>query len=175
MTLPIPSEMTAAVGQVLTAAAWNTMVRDAVNYLLNPPIFIGYQSVSQSLATSSFTSVSLDAEVVDPYGGHSTTTNNSRYISQIAGWYLLLGQVNYPSNATGLRANRFAINGAATTAPLNEVELGTNPSGAAIVPNFALQFLNVGDYAELQAFQNSGGALSLSSNNSFFAALWVHA
>jgi len=173
VTLPIPSEMTATVGQILTAAQWNSNVRDGINYLLNPPIFLGYQATGQAFTSGVFTSAALDTEIIDTYNGHSTTTNNSRYTAQVAGWYLGLGQFAFPSNTTGARASRFTVNGASPT-PLNEKEISPNSGGQHLDQTLGLFFLNVGDYLELQPWQNSGSTLTALAGDTWMAALWVH-
>lgn len=174
MTLPIPNEMTAAVGQILTAAQWNSNVRDGIKYLVNPPIFVGKQTVGQVVATSTNANVALDSETVDSYNGHSTVTNNDRYTAQVAGWYLVIGMINYPTNATGRRANQFEVNGTV----VQTAEGTVNPNASTGNLNAALLFLNVGDWVGMVAFQSSGGNLTLTTSTptqSFMACLWVHA
>lgn len=174
MTLPVPTEMTAVVGNILTAAQWNSNVRDGVNFLANPPLFIGYQSAAQSIPNSAFTAISLDTEVADTYGGHSTTTNNSRYVAQVAGWYLGIGQVALAGNASGLRSPALYVNGAAAL-PQMQAEIAPNGGSTTIVQAVGITYLNVGDYIEVRIDQTSGGALNTVANVSFLAALWVHA
>lgn len=172
--LPVPSEMTAAVGGILTAAQWNSNVRDAVDFLANPPLFIGYGSTPQAVATSVFVDVALDTNVVDTYGGHSTTSNNSRYVAQVAGYYDLVGQIGYPSNGTGVRSARFYVNGAVPTLePLFQIP--ASASGGTDMQVSGCVYLNAGDYVELEAWQNSGSSLSLSASVSWLTVRWVHA
>lgn len=174
MTLPIPNEMTATVGQILTAAQWNSNVRDGIRYLANPPIFIGTQSVAQSFATSTFGAVTFDAETVDSYNGHSTTTNNSRYVAQVAGWYLVVAQVGTVANTAGFRAPGLFINGVAP-ATIIQPQMSPSQSGNTIMQVAGLVFLNVNDYVEVRMDQSSGGALSSYAPGCFMGCLWVHA
>lgn len=168
--------MTAVVGNILTAAQWNSNVRDAINFLTGSPIFVGYQSAAQSIPNNAFTSVGLDTTAIDNYGGHSNTVNNSRYTAQIAGWYETIGQTSFASNATGNRASDITVNGGAPL-PRPESEFGTdtNASSATIFQIAAPVFLNVGDFLELQALQSSGGALNTTTfSPCFLYARWVH-
>lgn len=175
MTLPVPSEMSAAVGAVLTAAQWNSNVRDGVNFLANPPIFLGTQATAQSLTTATTTAINLDAETVDTYNGHSTVTNNNRYTAQVAGWYLLVGSVSFAPNGTGRREMALRVNGAGIwQGDVSVVVSALDVATFAAIP----AFMNVGDFADMTGFQASGGALLLQAaapKFSFLAAYWIHA
>lgn len=177
MTLPIPTEMTATVGQILTAAQWNSNVRDGVNFLANPPIFRGIQTVVQSVPNAAYTDITFDSETVDSYGGHSISTNTARYTAQLAGWYFCTGEIVYVSNGTGRRLAGLFINGA----QVDEFEAPAvaATSTHAVVAISDLQFLNVGDFVTLASFQSSTAALSTfvsaGHSQSFFDVLWVHA
>lgn len=128
--------------------------------------FHGYQVTPQNLATSAltWTSITLDGELVDTIGGHSVASNTSRYTPNLAGYYQVWGHVALSqSDLDGDRAIRIAKNGAAygTGAPYSGVR---PPVSAAILFGFAWTFATVAlngstDYVELQASQNSGSTL----------------
>lgn len=174
MTLPVPSESTATVGLVLTASMWNTNVRDGVNYLLNPPVFIGVQTAAQSLVTATFTAITFDTETVDTYGGHSTVTNTSRYVAQVAGWYEVVARAGFAGNATGRRMAAVHVNGSQIR--VNETDaVGSVAQSVEITETV---FLNVGDYVETDGYQSSGGALNTQTAANFTSTMtvrWVHA
>lgn len=175
MVLPVPVQDTFAVGEILTAALMNKNVRDAVNFLENPPIFRGYQGTAQSVPNATFTDITFDSETVDSYGGHSTTTNNQRYTAQVAGWYLVTGAIEWAGNGTGRRLTTVAVNGS----EVEEIEVATTatPVHLAVLVS-DLVFLNVGDYVTLRGYQSSGAALSTfssGSSTSYMDVLWVHA
>lgn len=150
---------------ILTASLLNQLA-DCVVFGLNRPRAELRQTVAQSIAVSgTFQAVTFDAEDVDAnIGGlsqHDNVTNNSRFTAQYAGSYLCLGGTSYAANITNRRGNRWAVNGAATNA--TEVILPTTGTGTCQPPSRGkLIFLNVGDYVELQAWQDSGGALNTS-------------
>jgi hypothetical protein len=172
--LAVPSEMTAVAGAILTAAQWNSNVRDGVNFLANTPLFMGLQSATQTVANNAFVPVSIDVSVIDTYGGHSTTTNNSRYISQLAGYYQVFARSTFTGNSTGRRIGGIFLNGSAYRNSEND-PIGTNVKTIS-VSDFV--FLNVGDYIESQVFQTSGAGLALTNSTGYTSSLsarWVHA
>lgn len=155
---------TEAPGNFVTGALWNATVGAAGAWHFGtgsagPPRFQAYGSTNQSIASGSgaFTSCTLDTEIVDSDGGHSTTTNTSRYVVQVPGTYLCIASVGYTSSSTGNRAVRVGVNGAAAQASqLAQGNAGTNSwygIATAWIP------LNAGDYVECQTWQTSGGAL----------------
>lgn len=176
--MPVPAQV--ATGNFMTAALWNANIYNGMNFLLNPPIFSGYQVGAQSIAANSWTSLAVDTTIVDSYGGHSNTTNNSRYTAQVAGWYACSGIISFLSNSTGFRAGRFLVN--ATVGIATDTYVQPNAYGGSQtiygVPTRQL-YLNAGDYVELQCWHNSGGALSTSTGaaetTSAFDVRWVHA
>lgn len=151
-------------GEVVLASYMTDNINGPLSFLLNPPQFKGYATVAQSIPNSAFTSVSLDSEVVDNAGGHSTVTNTSRYTAVYAGWYNSGGGIAFAANATGRRFLRYTVNGTAVPASLSGI------AGNAAVIGFAARpdkfFLNVGDIGDIQCFQDSGGALNTFITNS---------
>lgn len=128
-------------------------------FLLNVPEFFGNQATVQSVTSGTWTSLSLDNGVIDNWSGHSNSTNNSRYTAQVAGVYTVSGCYAPVSNATGYRAARITKNGtpvmggAGSEGPAPSFETGV------LTPVIAIS-MAVGDYVEVQGFQNSGGALN---------------
>lgn len=171
----VPIMGTRSVNDLISSALWNAQVRDPINFLLNLPLFEGYQTSAQSTATGANTPVALDTNSIDTYSGHSTTVNNTQYFAQLAGYYAVRGLVTFAANATGVRFASIAYNGSTivrTVASCNAVgsSLATGlPTGMPLV------FMNVGDYVQLQATQTSGGALNLVTGESFLNLEFVHA
>lgn len=176
--LPVPVPRTFSVSEVETAAYFNSL-RDALNYLINPPLAVLYQGVVQSIPNSAFTPVTFDTTLTDTYGAHSNVTNNSRYTAQVAGWYDLdAGFSLSASNTTGARDGQWAKNGSAITTPGAGIVIGGSASNTATLPMPGLQvFLSVGDYVELWVFQNSGGAINsnIATFTSYMSIRWAHA
>ncbi len=173
MTLPVPTQRTWTTSDIVTAAMMNANVRDAVKFLENPPLFLGTSAAVQSVPAAVFTSIAFDTNTIDTYGGHSTTVNNSRYTAVVAGYYFCSGVVAFAPNATGNRFVEFAKNSAAL---VPDIRVNATTGGWATHIGLAnLVQLNVGDYLELQGWQNSGGALNTESNASYLQMQWVHA
>jgi hypothetical protein len=176
----VPTVGQATPGSYITAAFWNAQVGAIGNWIVNPPRFSAYlASTSFKCADATFTPVILDTEVEDTEGGHSTTTNSQRYTAQVAGLYLVTGQVAFLANATGQRAAKLTVNG--TTDVLGSEQLLTGQTAnivntVSVNPSYVR--LAVGDYVYMQAFQNSGtsGGLALNSVGAAqtqLACLWV--
>jgi hypothetical protein len=176
VTLAPPVSYTAVTGNFLTAALWNAQVRDASAFFAAPPAFRAYSTVTQSLTDNTWTSLNLDTEQFDNYGGHSTSTNTSRYTCQLAGIYLVTGVATFASNGTGNRAVRLAVNGTAYPGSFVKAPAPvTTASGGQITT--ALVSLAVGDYVEVMGNQNSGTALATSFSGPdvypSLSVLWV--
>lgn len=135
----------------------------SVFFLLNRPAAQYRQSATQTVATATFTSITFTAAEeldTDPSstGGHSTSSNTSRFTAVYPGWYLCSGAVCFTLNATGMRGSRWAVNGSAVNA--SAILLPTHASNVVVVPlRSMLIFLNAADYVEPQGYQASGGNL----------------
>ena len=177
MALGVPVQRTWNVNDVVTAAMMNSNVRDAVNFLSAPPVFVGTSTVAQSFASGgAATAVTLNNNVIDTYSGHSVTTNNADYFASVAGYYFVSGGIAWATTAAaGARQFYITVNGNSTT-PLAYVgpAIGTasyfqQMSASGVV------YLNVADYVQMQAGQNSGAALSTVATITTLSLVWMHA
>ena len=135
---------------------------DVVAFQLAPPIARLMQTVAQSLTTGAYTPITFDTHTVDTnIAGtpqHDDVTNNSRFTAVYPGWYSPGGGTGFAANSAGRRGNRWQVNGTFINGSL--VILSATATGGCYVPTRReLIYLNVGDYLELTAFQDSGGAL----------------
>ncbi|MBM0275317.1 hypothetical protein [Micromonospora tarensis] len=177
----IPETKTAWTNGVdaLNSTNLNAYVRDPIKFLMNPPRAKLRQIAIQTLTTSVLTPITFTAETVDTdvdgIGGHSTSTNTSRYTARYPGWYQASGGVSFGNVSTGIRLLRWAINGsnvAGTDVLLNPVNGNTTrmPARTELVP------LDVGDYVELMAQQTTGANLNTvvsAEEQSSMNVLWV--
>lgn len=120
-------------------------------------------------SNSSFTNntdkrIPFDSETTDPSGFHDNLTNNTRLTvpSGLGGLYLVTFYAAFASNATGARYAFVWVNGGDLTVPLGVVipsasGFQTRLSGAFFVNLSATQ------YVEINARQNSGGALDMTA------------
>lgn len=176
--LPVPNPRTAVAGEYEAAAYFNAL-RDAVNFLANPPLATLYQSTATASANAVWIALGLDTTTQDTYGGHSNTTNNTRYTAIVAGTYEVCGTVAWPANSVGARGVRIMKNGS-TVVTGSATFTGTTNGDVYAITTPAYQVpMQVGDYLEVWGFQSSGGALSTSvaaaDIRSSMNVRWVHA
>ena len=132
------------------------------------PLFAckAYRSSDLSIANASYTVVDLNAEEFDTDTMHDLVTNPSRLTVKTAGKYLIVANVWFAANATGIRIARIDVNG------LGYSIASTNAVGSSYYTQFIVMHLHqcaVNDYIQLNVYQNSGGSLNLLTN-SFLAA-----
>lgn len=165
-------------GNLLTGALWNANVKALGDFVTGKPIFSGIANTAQSIPNNVFTAMTIDTEVFDSDGGHSTTTNTSRYTCQVAGIYLLTGNVVLPASGTGTRGAEFNLNG---TTAINGSEQLIAPSpgfATTIAPTPTYVRLAVGDYVQLMGFQNSGSPIvttTVGAAMTYFSVEWIEA
>lgn len=178
MSLPVPAPITWIVGNDVTGSQLNTNVRDATSYMTNPPVATLTQTVAQSIATATATAITFDATTLDSYNGHSNTTNNSRYVAQVPGYYEVSGMVCFAPNATNDRKAQIYKNGSPIGGAQGQTPTVSNGNGTSVVtPNFLVYLNGTGDYVELFATQYSGGNLNTTPNTSNECSLtikWEH-
>jgi hypothetical protein len=143
-----------------------------VALVLNPPEFSGYQAVAQSIGINVWTSLNIDTTNYDNYGGHSNVTNNNRYTAQVPGWYTVSGVYTAAGNNTGFRAVRIQKNG---NPILGHASYSCTPtvSGIGIITPTKDVQLNVGDWVEVQGWQNTSGNLNTDIAIDQRPGLWV--
>lgn len=163
----VPATRTWVAGEVVTASLLNTYLRDVLNWLLAPAILRVRQTVSQNLTSGTAAVVTFDTEDVDSTGMHSTVSQTSRATAVYPGWMRTGGGICVAANATNARAALWSVNG--TNLNGGDAQIQASSSGITAVPaRSILVYLNVGDYLEEKAFQNSGTsplATGVSSSN----------
>lgn len=170
--LPVPVLASELANNSFTAALARAGIYNTGTYLLNPPLFVGTQSSTQSVTSGSWTTLSLNSSQVDSYTGHSNSTNNTRYTAQVPGVYALCGVAAWASNSTGVRGTRIHLNGAVIQGSA-QMTLPSTTSGTAVSTPVRTVRLAVGDYIEVAGWQSSGGSLSTIVASDVACALWV--
>lgn len=167
----IPTITTFTAGQELTAAELNNM-KDVSDFWALTPRCSCYQGSAQTLSTATGTAINMDTEIYDivqsgDTASHDTSTNNTRLYCRTAGKYEVAGQVQFNSNATGVRVAMIRLNAAGSysggTALVQNTQgaLSGGSTSAACIPTEVE--LAVGDYIELFGYQTSGGNLALAT------------
>lgn len=123
------------------------------------------RTTAQSIATATWTTIEFDAEVRDDGGLHDTGSNTGRLTAPVDGWYHVTGAAEFASNGSGGRWLRLRLNGTTIVRRINKLSnAGGNPDGHDISLS---RYLAAGDYIELQAFQDSGGNLDVTTEDPF--------
>jgi len=119
------------------------------------PCARAYHNVSQSIANSTITVLALNSEDFDTNGFHSTTSRMT-IPSDMAGVYLIIANMQWAANTTGLRQCFILLNGANQIAKseMEPATTGFTTHALSTIYNAA-----VGDYFEIQVQQASGGPL----------------
>jgi hypothetical protein len=167
----LPAIATEVPGNFITSALWASQVTATMQWMMGNatngvPRFKGYAATTQPLASATTdTAINLDTEQWDSDGGHSTTTNPSRYTVQVAGQYHVVVVGSFPTNATGDRKLGVNVNGAAA---MGSVTQQAAPSAHSWSGCVAVDLsLNVGDYVEMTMWQTSGVSLAPNASTSF--------
>lgn len=172
----LPAIPTFSLGNVPTTSL--NRLSAVLAFLMEPPIAELRQIVAQSLTNGAFTTITFTAEDIDNPDGHNNAVDNSRYYATYPGWYEISGAVGFAASAAGNRGVQIAINGVGPNGAQALTATATAANAPAIVARTKHFYLDVGDYVELQAFQNSGGAINSSATageQSGLSIRWVHA
>ncbi|MEV5943642.1 hypothetical protein [Streptomyces sp. NPDC051994] len=160
MARTVPVAVTEVPGNFNTAALNNATVGAWITFGTTQPLFSGVQGTAQSIPNGTWTSFTIDTELTDADGIHSTVTNTSRVTPNVPGSYLLIGTSGWAGNVTGKRWVRLALNGAAIngTACGSDAHTSLNVGGHTTATIVNLNGST--DYVEVQGQQASGGALN---------------
>ena len=121
-----------------------------------------YHSTTQSLSDDVLTTISLNSEQFDTDTMHDTVTNNERITIKTAGKYLIVGEISFSANATGMRLLilRFNDGGTEDTVALDRSNAIINDNQTSLLV-VAILDMAVNDYVFLRARQDSGAALDV--------------
>lgn len=159
-TKPSPTQTTT--GQKITAALLNGAY-DVWNFLDRvKPLCHAFETAGQSIPSGGLNTVTLGGEYWDTDNMHSTTVNPSRITIQTAGVYRVWGATAWASNVTGTRGGIIKMNGTVNVEPTYTQVAATNFNTVCRLQESFVSCV-VGDYFELQAYQNSGAALALTT------------
>jgi hypothetical protein len=166
-TIPVASTYggSSVVGSAATSAR-----RDHKHALTVPTVDVScliYNDGDQSIADGAFAYLDFDQEYIDTDTLHNPASNPSRITINEAGLYLIVVNLKFATSTTGDRQARVIK---------NRSEVLTTASCEGLAGAFGDTSLNfstiaslaVDDYIEVNAGQNSGGALSVT-----YAAEWT--
>jgi hypothetical protein len=129
-----------------------------------------YHSTTQSISNAVFTAVLFNSEDYDTGGFHSTVTNTSRFTvpSGAGGLYLITANILFAANATGQRVLQVRLNGGSSgIAAIIGQQIVPSATYSSVVMVASILTLNAGDYVEVFAYQDSGGALNIGTATAY--------
>ena len=140
-------------------------------YIPRPPAVLAVRSAALGVPSSTWKLVWFDgADLVDTAFMHDPVTNSSRLVVVTPGLYDILGWVSWDLYSVGQRAIRIRLNGGSAIRQISE-----NATSAIVGNDMEVSILNypldVGDYVELEIWQNIGAGLNTDAAN--FAMRWV--
>ena len=155
-----------ASGNVLTASDMNTYVRDNTLYLYaqsgSSPTCRVYNNAAISIPNNSTTALTFNSERWDNDDMHSTASNTSRLTCVTPGIYSVYGNIRFASNNNGNRIIAVRKNGSVVWANHRAMAIQGSNHPLSIATQIDL---DTGDYVELLAFQSSGAALNIDSED----------
>lgn len=163
---------TFAVGEVLTASALNSDLRDNMRELRNRDRARATKAANQSIPNNTVTLVALDTEDYD-YGNlyDSAGANPERITIAEAATYAVGFNISWPLNSTGVRFGAIYRNGTALAdIVVADRRRSRDDSEAGSSTNIELL---AADFVVLQVLQASGAGLDLQANAKS-PMLWVH-
>lgn len=158
---------TVSTGDVYTAAAHNVVAQN-INNMRVPPICRVSRVASLSVNNAADTDITFDTEDIDTDG--MFTASSTTITVQTAGIYLCTANVQWAANNTGIRLLYITRNAAANTyagvQACSMVAPGT-ASFNGLQSCSVVVSCSVNDTIKMLVYQNSGGALSVSTEASF--------
>lgn len=155
---------------------WVTL-RRVLNYVaarLNQPLPQArvFNSANISIVTSGTPQfLTFDSERFDNGGLHSTSVNTGRLTAPITGLYMIGGGVEFAVSGIGSRQLALRVNGTTFIATENQSAVAGDVTEMDIATPYRM---TAGDYVELRAFQNSGGALNVTAAANYSPEFWMY-
>ena len=131
--------------------------------------FVGaraYDTTGTTVNNATWTAIPLALETYDTNTFHDNVTNNSRMTIPAGkgGYYQVNAQGLWNTNTTGSRQIAIYKNGSVAIYGVLPVSSASGDIVSSII--FTLN-LTAGDYVQMYAYQNSGGALAFYPNNTY--------
>ena len=132
-------------------------------------------TASVNINSAAWTTLTFSTEDYDTGNMHSTTANTSRIAITQAGYYLVKGTGYFAASSATQVQVRVLKNGVTTGIPGLREKKNPTSGQDALVTLTDVVYLGVGDYLELQAYQDSGAALSVRSEDTTFTVAMLSA
>jgi hypothetical protein len=155
-------------GQVLTADTTVSPYKVKWASASSTPTFKGCRAVTttnQTISNNTWTVLTYNSESYDTDGFHSTSTNTGRLTipTGLTGYYLVITQAVFNTNATGARYSKIQKNG--TDISVGRKMGAYSSTVESVLTGSDILYLTAGDYIEHLVYQSSGGNLSMNQDN----------
>lgn len=143
-----------------------TMDSTGTQTLYDQPFCVATNTAAQSLTSGFITDIVFNQNVSwqsDPSRGgtlvHDTVTNNTRFVANKAGVYLMVARVSFTASNLGARSCFISKLGVGAIARANN--MAPSASDGSPLECTALTYMNAGDYLIVSALQTTGSALTI--------------
>ena len=140
-------------------------IAEVAKGLTEQPIAIVKNNASQSLISGSTTALTF-ATITKDNRGQFDSTSPTRITIRETGLYTIHGNARFAINSTGRRTLQIRKGGSTIIASVQGGAIATYATDLSVS---TIAQLAVGDYIELVAIQESGGALNVESQNDYSA------
>jgi hypothetical protein len=125
-----------------------------------------YHSTTQNASTAVWTLLVYDSEEHDTASYHSTSTNNSRFVAPVTGYYMVRAAAEFAAHATGGRHIAVCKNtgGVAATALSVASHAAITNGNPTRIACSSVVYLTAGEYCEAFVYQDSGTTLAVTKN-----------
>lgn len=122
-----------------------------------------------------WTALPMNSELYDPSGMHAAAPNPSFITMAVPGRYSVGGNIQFAANAVGSRwiAVRSTAPGPVVTWISQQAQQATAAGNCSVTAHCEWEFV-AGEYVELLAYQNSGGALNVVAAAQVSPEFWAH-
>lgn len=119
-----------------------------------------YRTTTQTIADSTVTALTFDAERWDNASLHSTSSNTDRLVAPVAGIYAVTAHIRWDTNGTGQRLLRVKDNAGALIASASQPPVSGDVTYQSIATTVTL---GASGYVTIEVYQTSGGNLGIGS------------
>jgi hypothetical protein len=151
-------------------AAWGDVVRDDLEFLIDPPT-VSLSGAAVSTTSGNIFTLTCNTEIFDNDAMHSTVTNPTRITAQTAGRYDFTAVVRYDYNAGGGGRLLQFFHNATTQYNVAQLPATTVATRDTIISGGRKIVMAAGDFVEVRARQDSGATINITVDE--FAAVFL--
>jgi hypothetical protein len=123
-----------------------------------------YNSGNITVATGGWHTLTFDSERYDTDTIHSTVVNTERLTATTPGTYIIVGNVEWASDATGDRGMRIYLNNTTVIGNLWQNPADSAPTRHCLTTIYQL---SATEYVELEVYQSTAGNLNIVAQSNF--------